>query len=688
MNDMADGLGFAPRVKEPESALEPGMAAPAPRKAVDALFAPGALSMPDTSGPGSVAAPSPATWVYDFDPANGVSRATFNGEVSFTSGGSATAGVTSFNTRTGAVVLTAGDLSALNAVINPSPTLAGVPNAPTAAPGTSTTQIATCQFVAQAIVANPIVQSFNGRTGAVTLTSGDVTGAGGAPAASPALTGVPTTPTASQGTASSQIASTQFVSNAIASGTVTSWNGRQGAVSLTLSDVQSVGGAPIASPTFTGVPAVPTATPGTATTQAASTAFVTNAVSAGTAGVASFNTRTGAVVFTAADLASVGGAPLNSPTFTGNPAAPTPTAGDSSTKLATTAFVGTAIASLPAGVATFNGRSGTVTLTLADVTSVGGAPLASPVFTGTPQGTTATPGDNSIRLATTAFVTAACSAIAIPAPSGAAPLMDGTAAAGSLAAWARGDHVHPTDTSRYAASNPSGYQTAAQVTASLGNYVPLAGNVIITNPLTIQAGSSPNALSLTLGAGNITMLSLYDSAGGNDRADFYYDHTNQQALIRHNPAATYLVLNSSGGFTYQGGSGVASKAGGGSWTATSDARIKTILGDYKSGLEEVIKLAPVVYRYKGNDATIKGEASPHAKAAADQTPFVGLIAQAAETAMPELVKKTSGVIDGVEVDDLRTLDTTPLIFALVNAVKTLAQRVNNLERALHSGGQG
>lgn len=43
-------------------------------------------------------------------------------------------------------------------------------------------------------------------------------------------------------------------------------------------------------------------------------------------------------------------APLNSPALTGTPTAPTPTAGDSSTKIATTAFVGTQVASsTPAG---------------------------------------------------------------------------------------------------------------------------------------------------------------------------------------------------------------------------------------------------------------------------------------------------------------------------------------------------
>jgi hypothetical protein len=52
-------------------------------------------------------------------------------------------------------------------------------------------------------------------------------------------------------------------------------------------------------------------------------------------------------------------------------------------------------------------------------------------------------------------------------PSNATPLMDGAAgASGSGAAWSRSDHVHPTDTSRYAASNPSGYVNAAGAAAA------------------------------------------------------------------------------------------------------------------------------------------------------------------------------------------------------------------------------
>ena len=65
------------------------------------------------------------------------------------------------------------------------------------------------------------------------------------------------------------------------------------------------------------------------------------------------------------------------------------------------------------------------------------------------------------------------------------PLMNGTAAVGVSLAFSREDHVHPSDTSRYAASNPSGYQTAAQVTAAinaaLASYLPLSGGVITGN---------------------------------------------------------------------------------------------------------------------------------------------------------------------------------------------------------------
>lgn len=93
--------------------------------------------------------------------------------------------------------------------------------------------------------------------------------------------------------------------------------------------------APKADPTFTGVPAAPTATKGTNTTQLATCAFVQKAVG---------------------DYA-----PKSSPALTDTPTAPTVSpASDSTTKIATTAFVQSAIAAalanyLPKNNPTFTG---------------------------------------------------------------------------------------------------------------------------------------------------------------------------------------------------------------------------------------------------------------------------------------------------------------------------------------------
>jgi hypothetical protein len=294
-----------------------------------------------------------------------------------------------------------------------SPQFTGTPTAPTPAQSNNSGSLATTAFVHAAVTASTTgVSSFNTRTGAVLLTLADITGAGGAPLASPAFTGHPTGVTEAPGDNSIRLATTAFVEAAVAgvNAGVLSFNTRVGAVVLTAADLTAVGGALLASPTFTGTPAAPTATPGTSTTQIASTAFVEAAIAGLPVPVSSFNGRTGVVNFQAADLSAVGGALLNSPAFTGNPTGVTQPPGNSSTSLATTAFVMAAVAGATAGVSSFNARTGAVTLTTADITGAGGVTAASPAFTGTPTAPTATAGTNSQQLATTAFVQAALSA--------------------------------------------------------------------------------------------------------------------------------------------------------------------------------------------------------------------------------------------------------------------------------------
>lgn len=305
--------------------------------------------------------------------------------------------VFSFNNRVGAITLTATDISAALFADKPNAT------APTPPFGDVSHRIATTAFVDETIVtatadtaSQTDLESFQSYV--------DTTFA---PLDSPQFTGLPSGPTAALGTHTGQLATTAFVMDAIEETTagVVSFNGRAGIVTLQDTDLTDVGGALLASPAFTGVPTAPTAAPGTDTTQLATTAFVEAAVAASTAGVATFNGRTGNVVLVTADITGAGGAPQISPAFGGVPTAPTAAPGTSTVQLATTAFV---MANL--GVTSFMGRTGAITLTAADISSAGGAPSASPAFTGTPTAPTATAGTNTTQLATTAFVQAAIGA--------------------------------------------------------------------------------------------------------------------------------------------------------------------------------------------------------------------------------------------------------------------------------------
>ena len=88
----------------------------------------------------------------------------------------------------------------------------------------------------------------------------------------------------------------------------------------------------------------------------------------------------------------------------------------------------------------------------------------------------------------------------VPAASATAPLMDGTASAGSSAAWSRGDHAHPSDTTKYNTSNPSGYQTAGQVSASIA----AAAYVLPTASTSILGGVRVDGSTIAINSGVIS----------------------------------------------------------------------------------------------------------------------------------------------------------------------------------------
>jgi hypothetical protein len=192
-----------------------------------------------------------------------------------------------------------------------SPAFTGVPTAPTAAAGTSTTQLATTAFVTSSPQFAGIPRAPTAAAGTNTTqiaTTAFVT-------ASPAFAGTPTAPTAAPGTNTTQLATTAFVTAGPAfAGIPTAPTATSSANTTQLATTQFVQNQK-ASPIFTGIPIAPTASSETNSTQLATTQFV--------------------------QLQKI------SPAFTGVPTAPTALSETNSTQIATTQFVKIAINDMP-----------------------------------------------------------------------------------------------------------------------------------------------------------------------------------------------------------------------------------------------------------------------------------------------------------------------------------------------------
>lgn len=108
--------------------------------------------------------------------------------------------------------------------------------------------------------------------------------------------------------------------------------------------------------------------------------------------------------------------------------------------------------------------------------------------------------------------------------------------------------------------------------------------------------------------------------------------------------------------------GTAAKTGGGSWSTLSDERLKDIKGEFTRGLNEIIALDPVVFNYKdGNSLDLPSDQAQ-----------IGFIAQEVKKIFPEAVgERNDGYLD---------FNMHPVNVALVNAVKELNQKLENINK--------
>jgi Chaperone of endosialidase len=107
--------------------------------------------------------------------------------------------------------------------------------------------------------------------------------------------------------------------------------------------------------------------------------------------------------------------------------------------------------------------------------------------------------------------------------------------------------------------------------------------------------------------------------------------------------------------------GTANKPGGGSWDVFSDERLKNIKGNFNSGLQALMRLQPIRYQYKQDNALgLKPE-----------TENIGFGAQSLQKVIPEAVTRNS--------NGYLMVNNDPILWTMLNAIKEQQKEIAELK---------
>jgi hypothetical protein len=210
------------------------------------------------------------------------------------------------------------------------------------------------------------------------------------------------------------------------------------------------------------------------------------------------------------------------------------------------------------------------------------------------------------------------------------------------------------------------------------------GNVGIGTTAPIEKLSVSDAVSIRKGVGNGSSRGSFRigansttwadrwagmesyNTGGDDQSDlrFYTAYGTRGERMRI--GNTGLVSIGTTSLSYQlWVNGSAGKPGGGSWTAASDRRLKQDITPYSDGLEQLLSINPVKYRY-------------NEKAGTDtKKEYIGVIAQELKEVAPYMVGTFE--LDSTEYYDV---DNSAMMYMLINAVKELNEKLDGKDERL------
>jgi trimeric autotransporter adhesin len=197
-------------------------------------------------------------------------------------------------------------------------------------------------------------------------------------------------------------------------------------------------------------------------------------------------------------------------------------------------------------------------------------------------------------------------------------------------------------------------------TSAPGHLLDVAGTVAFDST---GLNNGTNFIDLTFGLNAGEGMSSSRTTGPNQYGiDLFTDFTRRISIEQHGNVGigtttpdSLLTVN-----------GSADKPGGGSWGTYSDGRLKNLNGSFSSGLSQILRINPIRYRYKSDNALGIRDTDEH----------IGVVAQDVQQVIPEAVTENS--------KGYLLVNNDPIIWTMLNAIKEQQEEIRALKSDLQA----
>ena len=237
-----------------------------------------------------------------------------------------------------------------------------------------------------------------------------------------------------------------------------------------------------------------------------------------------------------------------------------------------------------------------------------------------------------------------------------------------------------------ASGSDSSVTEVMRITASGTSITNTGGGTTAANYLKVEGATANNSNYPAIELKGGTLANVYPSYGITNgglgtwiTAGYHTSNYNVRAAwtVNNGTLGGYTSSGTSYTLTFQvDQSGNTSTVGGVVYTLSSDSRVKSDVADLTDGLDILNQLRPVTFKYNTKSEFYSPED--------ETTTRYGFIADEVKTVAPQYTKEGKGKVDGVEVDDFKTMSQTKMIPMLVKAIQELKAENDSLKTRIET----